>query len=442
MSTSTILSLGLGGMRASQAGTLLVSENVAGQSVEGFHRRRLESQTAAYLGQGPRSLGPGWTTEGFARDWSRMLEQQRYQAAGAERYREGMVQGLRVIDGEVADATLSLDAGFNRLFESIADLTRVPDDAAAAASVRLQAQSVASSIGQIDRRLQEVATAARENAAPRVEELNQRLRELSDINAAIRRVAESDGAPAALLDRRDALLMQVAEAVGGDVGVADDGQAHVYLGGSPLVQGSMVGHVVVDEQAGQLRLAVVYAGANGGPQFRSAVSSASIAGSIRAQLDLFAAPQALMATASASFRSLLAAVRQAASPDAAGDAVLQRLASLLPATTTGSAGPAASAITALAQAKGEAVRQVQTTTLDGWRNLVSALGTEVRTHRTGLDAAQAVGQRLELEWQSRSGVNLDEEAANLLRYQQAYSASSRVIQVYGQMIDQALALLR
>jgi flagellar hook-associated protein 1 FlgK len=44
--------------------------------------------------------------------------------------------------------------------------------------------------------------------------------------------------------------------------------------------------------------------------------------------------------------------------------------------------------------------------------------------------------------QSVSGVNLDEEAANLLRYQQAYQASGKVIQVATEMFDTILSLGR
>jgi flagellar hook-associated protein 1 FlgK len=39
----------------------------------------------------------------------------------------------------------------------------------------------------------------------------------------------------------------------------------------------------------------------------------------------------------------------------------------------------------------------------------------------------------------KSGVNLDEEAANLIRYQQAYQASARLMQTANQLFD---ALLR
>jgi flagellar hook-associated protein 1 FlgK len=42
--------------------------------------------------------------------------------------------------------------------------------------------------------------------------------------------------------------------------------------------------------------------------------------------------------------------------------------------------------------------------------------------------------------QSVSGVNLDEEAANLLRYQQAYQAAAQIIKSASSMFDTLLSL--
>ncbi|MGM0639184.1 MAG: flagellar basal body rod C-terminal domain-containing protein, partial [Pseudomonadota bacterium] len=44
--------------------------------------------------------------------------------------------------------------------------------------------------------------------------------------------------------------------------------------------------------------------------------------------------------------------------------------------------------------------------------------------------------------QSESGVNLDEEAANLLRYQQFYAANARVIDTASTIFDTILGLRR
>jgi len=42
--------------------------------------------------------------------------------------------------------------------------------------------------------------------------------------------------------------------------------------------------------------------------------------------------------------------------------------------------------------------------------------------------------------QSLSGVNLDEEAANLIRFQQAYQAASKMISVASRLFDSILEL--
>ena len=44
--------------------------------------------------------------------------------------------------------------------------------------------------------------------------------------------------------------------------------------------------------------------------------------------------------------------------------------------------------------------------------------------------------------QQISGVNLDEEAANLLRYQQAYQASAKILEIAAKVFDEIIALGR
>jgi flagellar hook-associated protein 1 FlgK len=41
-----------------------------------------------------------------------------------------------------------------------------------------------------------------------------------------------------------------------------------------------------------------------------------------------------------------------------------------------------------------------------------------------------------------SGVNLDEEAANLIRYQQAYAASARIISIANETFDTLMQSVR
>jgi flagellar hook-associated protein 1 FlgK len=71
--------------------------------------------------------------------------------------------------------------------------------------------------------------------------------------------------------------------------------------------------------------------------------------------------------------------------------------------------------------------------------LVSQVGASARSAQVGLEAHQAVESNLQDHRDSISGVNLDEEAADLLRFQQAYQAAAQIIQVSNQLFQSILA---
>ena len=74
--------------------------------------------------------------------------------------------------------------------------------------------------------------------------------------------------------------------------------------------------------------------------------------------------------------------------------------------------------------------------------VVSQMGNKTRELEVTSTAQANLVSQTEALQQSESGVNLDEEAANLLRYQQAYQAASKVIQTANNMFDTLLALAR
>lgn len=73
--------------------------------------------------------------------------------------------------------------------------------------------------------------------------------------------------------------------------------------------------------------------------------------------------------------------------------------------------------------------------------LVSGVGTRTNDAAVSQEAAQTILNQSQSQWESISGVNLDEEAANLIRFQQAYQASARVIQVSSELFDTIISSL-
>lgn len=74
-------------------------------------------------------------------------------------------------------------------------------------------------------------------------------------------------------------------------------------------------------------------------------------------------------------------------------------------------------------------------------SLVNDVGIQVATWTNTQKADDAVLSSLKDQRDAVSGVNLDEEAANLLKYQQLYSASTKVLQTGNQMFNTLLAIM-
>ncbi|WP_231758125.1 flagellar hook-associated protein FlgK [Microbulbifer elongatus] len=72
--------------------------------------------------------------------------------------------------------------------------------------------------------------------------------------------------------------------------------------------------------------------------------------------------------------------------------------------------------------------------------MVSDVGSHTNIAQVNLDARQGLSEQLYALQQSESGVNLDEEAANLIRYQQFYQANAKVIQTASTVLDEILGL--
>ena len=79
-----------------------------------------------------------------------------------------------------------------------------------------------------------------------------------------------------------------------------------------------------------------------------------------------------------------------------------------------------------------------TTLSDGFSAAMAVVGTRTQSVQLAEKLSSTVAKNLEMDRTAVSGVNLDEEAARLLQYQQAYQASSKVIQIAQSLFDSML----
>lgn len=95
---------------------------------------------------------------------------------------------------------------------------------------------------------------------------------------------------------------------------------------------------------------------------------------------------------------------------------------------------------ALQNLQAESIVGASATVTGAYASMVSDVGNRTNITQVNLDARQGLTDQLRAVQQSESGVNLDEEAANLIRYQQYYQANARVIDTAGTLMDTILNL--
>lgn len=79
---------------------------------------------------------------------------------------------------------------------------------------------------------------------------------------------------------------------------------------------------------------------------------------------------------------------------------------------------------------------------DAYNFMVADVGTQTRQASANMNVQNRLLDQAESAQQAVSGVNLDEEAANLVRFQQAYQAAAQVVSTANRLFDSLLGAIR
>jgi len=76
---------------------------------------------------------------------------------------------------------------------------------------------------------------------------------------------------------------------------------------------------------------------------------------------------------------------------------------------------------------------------DGWAHITAQVGSQTQSALYAAKLSESIANHLEADRTAVSGVNLDEEAARLIQYQQAYQASAKLLQIAQTLFDNLIA---
>ena len=428
MSVSSFMGLqtALRGLLAQQRALDVTSHNVANANTVGYSRQEAVMAAADALvlpsgalqnGAGAQ-IGTGVEVEAYRRIRDVFLDLQ-YRA-----------QAMRL--GEYAAKSRSLDqvelalaepgengiaAQLERFWSGWADLANSPESQATRQALVEHARSLAASYAALDRQLATVSQQAADEytsitAVPG--EVSQIANEIAQLNTAIRNAQSSGSQPNDLYDHRDALLDRLSAL--GQVSTTDngDGTIDVAFGGAalPLVDNTTVNWPqALTAPGGKLGALLTLSSPTGTiASYRADLNAAakSLADTVNA---LHAPPNFFTYTAGSEASTIAVAVT--------------------PATvrTSTSAAPGANDVAlAIAGLRGGTADQ-------SYASLVSRIGNDVREATRQEANAELLRDAVQDRRDSTSGVSLDEEMSNLIRFQRGYQASSRAMSTLDEMLD-------
>ena len=442
---SDLLSIARSGAHVARQALDVTAQNIANAASAGYVRRSVRLEEVAATGGigrvGDISLS-GVRLDRIVRnaDLFRQAEARRTGADAARANAE--VTGLENVAAAVEQANLY--PAIVQFEVSLQQLAAVPVDPSLRAAVIEDARTMTRAFAIAATGLDAAGTGLRFEASDDVSQVNVLAGELARVNLRLARASDAAGDQAALLDQRDALLEQLGERVDLSTVIDANGSVEVRLGGSGGPQ------LVSGGSAAPFAMATAADGTISFTLGATPVSPAagSLAGRSQA-LQKLADVRTRLDTVAA---GLIATVNTALSGGVALDGSPGQ--ALFSGTNAASIGLAFDDGALLATAPaGAGANSRDPGNLAALRNALAAadpaealdavifdISSTVAGRSVTRDALTTIAATARIALEAQSGVDLDAEAVNLIRYQQAFQASGRVMQVASTLFDTLLGI--
>ncbi|WP_336974341.1 flagellar hook-associated protein FlgK [Sphingobium aromaticiconvertens] len=327
------------------------------------------------------------------------------------------------------------------LFSNIDKLSASPSNTSLRVTTLDSISRIAETFRQTSADLDEVSTRIGTEAQGVVDTANRALTRLADINNSLLRAQPGTSAYAQLLDGRDAALSEITTALNVEVSFGAHDTAIITYGGETLVTGdSAISLSMTKDADGTLNLSA------GGTAVTAPTNGAL--GGLFASADTVAQRHTTLDTLAAQFVTDVNAWHAQGRTDgtnAPGAALLS--------------GTSAATMTALITDPTQLATKSADGTLNGnlltagtilrgagsveqgWTSLIAAQANLLTAVKAEHTTAQGRSDQAVAAREAVSGVDLDMEAADLLRIQQAYSGCAKILQVARETVDSILQII-
>jgi len=435
------LNMSVQAMLADEAALSTTSNNIANANTPGYSRETANFSETTPIEFGGQTYGTGVELSSITSQQSGVLQQllnQGTQQQGQYNSFLSTMQQVQTLFNETSGT--GLQSSITAVFNSLQQLSTDPSNTTYRQSVLTAAQNMAQNFNSASTSLATLQQSAGSTVTQSVSQINSLLPQIAQLNEQVSS-AESTGQNAGTFeDQRNLLINQLSGLV--DVSQIDAGNGNITLttgNGAPLVVGNKTFQLTTqpDSTTGFTQIYSL------GNNITSATSGGALGGAIQARDTTIPSIVSSLDSLASNMENAFNSVNLAGTdlngnpggnffipPPAGGVGAASTMSvamtdpSQIAASLDGSPGDNAN-VNAMLAIQNQPIVNGQTP-LNAYSNLVFTIGNDVATATSEQQGAQANIQQIQNQIGSVSGVSINEEAANLILYQQAYQAAAQV----------------
>jgi flagellar hook-associated protein 1 FlgK len=460
---SNLFNIGSSGLFAFQQSLSVTAHNIANVNTKGYSKQDAVLAEASPINGRPGQIGTGVQVTAVQRNVDAFINSQLLASRQQLGQNEASNSALSDIERLFVDSEdQSLGTDLNNLFKAFQDVATDPTNVTARSILLSKAQTVADRLNQADSTLTPQRQSLDQEIGQTITTINNLAQQVADLNDKISQAELSGQHANDLRDQRQRVIHDIGEQI--NVTSLEDGTGQVTL-----FVGQ--GQVLVDKNVAHQLTGVANAGNSGlldvdyqltasaSVDITSVISNGRLKGlldarditipDVRTKLDTLASNLVtavntqhqlgvgldgstgldFFAPAGVTARTIAVALtdgRQIAASD----------------TAAGLPGNNVNAL-ALANLEHKAITALGNATLNGYyQTTASGVGAEAQQASQDLTAQNTLQSELEAHWSEVSGVSLDEELVNMMTYQRAFEASSRIVVMADELMQTILNLKR
>jgi flagellar hook-associated protein 1 FlgK len=446
-SLNASLATALSGLIAEKGAIQATTNNVANVNTPGYSRQSPVLVASDPVVVDPLTFGTGVTLQSVQSIRDPILESQIQQQTQSQGQFSTLASTLQQVQANFTTSTSDIGTEISNFFDSVNQLSTNPSDLSLRQGVLTAAGNLATSFNTTASNLTQQQTSLDLNVVQTVGQINQFTQQIAQLNGQISNLQNVGESAGTLIDQRTQAIDQLSALVDVSVIPSDNTLTLTTANGAPLVTG---------QQSFQLQTQTTPAGLHDvfsqGADITSQITSGQLGGTLQARDQLIPAIQAQLDTLAGGIANAVNGVQAGGfdlngvkgtnlfnPPPAGGTGAAASLSvaitdpSLIAASSDGTSGSNGNA-EALFALNSQGIISGQSPT-DYYSGIVFNVGNATSNASAEQSASSLILQQLNDQRSSISGVSLDEEAANLVQYQDAYSASAEVITTINDMMS-------